>query len=222
MKKFALIVAGGSGVRMGNAVPKQFMEINSRPVLMYTIEVFLRYDPEVEIVLVLPKNEIRTWKEICKVHRFTAKIALTSGGENRFLSVCNGLELIDANSIVFIHDGVRPLVSVQTIKNCYQTAVDYGNATPVIPVNESIRMIEGKSNRAVDRNQFVLVQTPQTFKTALIQKAYKQASSSNFTDDASVLEATGETIHLVAGNRENIKITFPEDLNRAQAFLGNF
>lgn len=221
MKKFALIVAGGSGSRMENTVPKQFMEINGRPVLMHTIDVFLRYDPEIEIVLVLPKNEIRTWKEICKAHGFTAKVTLTSGGDNRFFSVRNGLELIDVNSIVFIHDGVRPLVSVQTIKNCYQTAVDYGNAIPVIAVNESIRRVEGKSNRAVDRNQFVLVQTPQTFKTELIQKAYNQASSSNFTDDASVLEATGEAIHLVAGNRENIKITFPEDLSWASTFLSS-
>lgn len=219
MKKFALIVAGGSGSRMGNAVPKQFMEINSRPILMHTIDVFLRYDPEIEIVLVLPKNEIRTWEEICTKHGFRAKVTVTSGGENRFFSVRNGLELIDANSIVFIHDGVRPLVSVQTINNCYETAVEHGNAVPVVPVSESIRMVAGKSNRAVDRNQFVLVQTPQTFKTGLIQKAYKQASSSSFTDDASVLEAAGETIHLVAGNRENIKITFPEDLTMASTFL---
>lgn len=206
---------------MGNAVPKQFMEINSRPVLMHTIDVFVSYDPEIEIVLVLPKNEIQTWEEICMKHGFTFKITVTSGGESRFYSVRNGLKLIDANSIVFIHDGVRPLVSVQTIKDCYETAVEHGSAIPVVPVSESIRLIEGKSNRAVDRNQFVLVQTPQTFKTGLIQNAYKQATSSNFTDDASVLETTGESIHLVAGNRENIKITFPEDLSMASTFLAS-
>lgn len=220
MKKFALIVAGGSGSRMGHAVPKQFVGIGGRPLLVHTVEVFLSYDPEIEIVLVLPKNDIRTWVEISKKHGITAKIKVTTGGENRFFSVRNGLDLITGDGIVFIHDGVRPLVSALTINNCYEMAVDRGNAIPVIPVNESLRFVEGESNQAVDRKQFVLVQTPQTFRTKTIQQAYKNAASNNFTDDASVLESMGETINLVPGNRENIKITFPEDLKMVQSLLG--
>ena len=219
MKKFALIVAGGSGTRMKNNIPKQFLELNGRPVLMHTFNAFMRYDPQIEFILVLPKNHIESWKSLCDMHKFDLKHKIAFGGETRFDSVKNGLELITDEGIVFIHDGVRPLVSEKTIENCFETALDKGNALPVIQVSESVRLVEGLENIPVDRSKYFLVQTPQTFKTQLIKKAYRQANSNSFTDDATVLESIGETIHLVDGNRENIKITFPEDLVYAKIFL---
>ncbi len=220
MKKFALIVAGGSGSRMNNGIPKQFLEINGRPILMLTFDAFMRYDPQIEIIVVLPKNQAESWKSLCKKHEFEIKHKIAFGGETRFDSVKNGLDLISADGIVFIHDGVRPLVSVKTLDNCFKTALEKGNSLPVIPVSESIRMAEELENCAVDRSKYFLVQTPQTFKTQLIKKAYHLAISNSFTDDASVLENIGEPIYLVDGNRENIKITFPEDLVYAEIFLG--
>lgn len=219
MKKFALIVAGGSGSRMKNNVPKQFLELNGRPVLMHTFNVFMRYDPQIEFILVLPKNQLESWNLLCEKHKFDLKHKITFGGETRFDSVKNGLELIKSDGIVFIHDGVRPLVSIKTLENCFKTALEKGNSLPVIPVSESIRMVEESGNCSVDRTKYFLVQTPQTFKTQLIKKAFQQANSNAFTDDASVLESIGEIIHMVDGNRENIKITFPEDLIYAEIFL---
>lgn len=219
MKKFVIIVAGGSGSRMNTSIPKQFLEINNRPVLMHTFDAFVRYDQQIEFILVLPKNQLESWNLLCKKHKFDLKHKITFGGETRFDSVKNGLELIKSDGIVFIHDGVRPLVSIKTMENCFKTALEKGNALPVIPVSESIRMVEESGNCSVDRSKYFLVQTPQTFKTQLIKKAYQQANSNAFTDDASVLESIDETIHMVDGNRENIKITFPEDLIYAEIFL---
>ncbi len=219
MKKFALIVAGGSGTRMKNEVPKQFIEINDRPILMHTFDVFVQYDPQFEFILVLPKEHIEFWKSLCEKHKFDLNHKIALGGETRFDSVKNGLDLILTDGIVFIHDGVRPLVSIKTLENCFETAEEKGNSLPVIPVSESIRMVEEMANCAVDRSKYFLVQTPQTFRTQLIKKAYQHALSNIFTDDATVLENTGETIYLVDGNRENIKITFPEDLVYAEIFL---
>lgn len=221
MKKFALIVAGGSGSRMNNNIPKQFIEINGRPVLMHTFDTFFKYDPKLEFILVLPKEHIKLWNSICLQHKFSFNYKIAFGGTTRFQSVKNGLDLITEQGIVFIHDGVRPLVSLQTLNNCIDTASRYGNALPVIPVTESVRVKEGESSRAVDRSRFFLVQTPQTFRTQIIQNAYNQSENESFTDDASVLESFGETIHLVDGNRENIKITFPEDLILAGILLEN-
>jgi 2-C-methyl-D-erythritol 4-phosphate cytidylyltransferase len=153
------------------------------------------------------------------MHQFQFEYKIAFGGKTRFHSVKNGLDQISGEGIIFIHDGVRPLVSLRTLKNCYETAVEKGNALPVIPVSESVRVVEGIENRAVDRANYFLVQTPQTFQTGLIQKAFSQAKSNLFTDDASVLESLGEHIHLVDGNRENIKITYPEDLIFAEILL---
>ena len=219
MKKFALIVAGGSGSRMKNNVPKQFLELNGRPVLMHTFDAFMRYDQHIEFILVLPNNQIELWKSLRDTHKFDVTHKIAFGGDTRFDSVKNGLELIPDEGIVFIHDGVRPLVSEKTIENCFETALDNGNALPVIQVSESVRMVEGSENFPVDRSKYFLVQTPQTFKTQLIKQAYRMANSNSFTDDATVLESYGETIHLVDGNRENIKITFPEDLVYAEILL---
>lgn len=219
MKKFALIVAGGSGVRMKGSVPKQFLEINSRPVLMHTFDAFLKYDNQIEFILVLPKTLIDYWKSLCVNYKFLINYKLATGGETRFHSVKNGLDLIEEKGIVFIHDGVRPLVSTKTIQDCYKIAVEKGNALPVIPINESVRYSDAEENKTVDRKKYFLVQTPQTFKTELIKKAYQQDYSDLFTDDASVLESFGHKINLVDGNRENIKITYPEDLVVAKSFL---
>lgn len=219
MKKFVLIVAGGSGSRMKQTLPKQFMELQGRPVLMHTFNAFINYDSQLEFILVLPKNQVEYWNGLCEKHNFQIKYKLAPGGETRFHSVKNGLDLIDEAGIVFIHDGVRPLVSVQTIENCFETTIKKGNALPVIPVSESIRFVDKTGNSTVDRSKYFLVQTPQTFKVGLIQKAYQQNFSYKFTDDASVLETLSETINLVEGNRENIKITYPEDLIVAKSFL---
>jgi 2-C-methyl-D-erythritol 4-phosphate cytidylyltransferase len=219
MKKFALIVAGGSGTRMKGAIPKQFLELQNRPVLMHTFDAFYNYDREIKFTLVLPENQMEYWKKLCEKHQFQINYKLVAGGETRFHSVKNGLDSIKKDGVVFIHDGVRPLVYAQTIQNCYTTAVEKGNALPVIPVSESVRYADDIGNRAVDRSKYFLVQTPQTFQTGIIKKAYQQDYSDSFTDDASVLEKLGETINLVDGNRENIKITYPEDLIIAKSFL---
>jgi len=219
MKKFALLVAGGNGSRMGETIPKQFIELNGRPVLMHTFDAFTKYDKQIEFILVLPENQVEYWDGLCKKHRFEQKYKLAFGGKTRFHSVKNGLELIDSDGVVFIHDGVRPLVSEQTLENCFNTTIEKGNALPVIPANESVRVVENGKNRAVDRSKYFLVQTPQTFKTGLIKKAFKQPFTELFTDDASVLEKFGEAINLVEGNRENIKITYPEDIIVSELFL---
>ena len=219
LKKFALIVAGGSGNRMGKEIPKQFLKIGEKPVLMHTFEAFAQFDPQMEFLLVLPKEQVNAWKELCSKHKFTYAYKLAYGGANRFQSVKNGLDAINEEGIVFIHDGVRPLVAQQTIQNCLDTALSLGNALPVVPPSESVRYSIGNENKAVDRTKFFLVQTPQTFRVNDIKDAYESAPNENFTDDASVLENKGHSIHLVEGNRENIKITWPQDLTVAESFL---
>jgi len=218
MKKFALIVAGGSGSRMQNKTPKQFIELAGKPVLMHSITTFYNYDSEIKIIIVLPAEHIGFWKNLCASFSFSIKHSVVSGGTTRFDSVKNGLKQIN-DGIVFIHDGVRPLVSEKTISKCYKTAIEKGNALPVIPVSESIRVKNVQGNSMVDRSKYFLVQTPQTFRTELIKKAYRQNFSPAFTDDTSVLENTGVKINLVEGNRENIKITYPEDFSIAECFL---
>jgi 2-C-methyl-D-erythritol 4-phosphate cytidylyltransferase len=219
MKKFALIVAGGSGTRMNSEIPKQFLEIAGLPVIMHTILTFVRFSNHIELVVVLPESHFNHWQMLCTKYSFDVKHTLVQGGETRFHSVKNGLASIHEDGIVFIHDAVRPLVSLSTIAHCYTTALQKGNALPVIPVNDSIREVENEASKAVDRSRFFLVQTPQTFQLNLIKKAYQSATDELFTDDASVLEQLCETINLVEGNRENLKITTPSDLIIAEAFL---
>lgn len=219
MKKFALIVAGGSGSRMNNFIPKQFIEINGRPVLMHTFDAFFNFDPKLKFILVLPKNQIKLWNSLCDKHKFKIECEIAPGGETRFHSVKNGIDLISEDGIVFIHDGVRPLVSAKTLQNCFEMAAEKGNALPVIPVAESVRFADDSGNQPVDRLKYFLVQTPQTFQTRLIRKAYQLAKTDLFTDDATVLESIGAKIHLVEGNRENIKITYSEDLVFAKSIL---
>ncbi|HAQ19191.1 MAG TPA: 2-C-methyl-D-erythritol 4-phosphate cytidylyltransferase [Prolixibacteraceae bacterium] len=219
MKKFALIVAGGSGNRMGTEIPKQFLELCGKPVLMHTIHVFYDFDPECELILVLPESQKEYWDRLCLKHKFNLAHRIATGGETRYDSVKNGLKLIDGEGIVFIHDGVRPLVSLETLKRCFETASNAGNAIPVLPVNESLRKQEGDKNSTVDRSLYFGVQTPQTFQSDQILKAFEQDFDPAFTDDASVAEKAGFTIHMIEGNQENIKITTPSDLVIAEAFL---
>ena len=219
MKKFIIIVAGGSGSRMGSEIPKQFLELAGKPVLMHTLQVFSDFDPDSQLILVLPSAQQEFWKELCQKHSFSLSHRVVLGGQTRFHSVKNGLATIDDAGIVFIHDGVRPLVSRETLAKCFEMAQKSGNAIPVLPVNESLRKTEGDKTISVDRSLYFSVQTPQTFRSEQIQEAFGQDYDPAFTDDASVAEKAGFPITLVEGNRENIKITTPTDLIVAEAFL---
>ncbi len=219
MFKYAIVVAGGSGKRMGSEIPKQFLEINDLPVLMHTLNTFHDFDEEVKIVLVLPSDQVDYWRELCTKHNFTIKHHITTGGSTRFDSVKNGLAIVDTPALIGIHDGVRPFVSPDTLKRCYHHASVLGNAIPVLDAFESVRVVDEEKSKALDRSTIKLVQTPQVFKSDLLLKAYEQEYNPLFTDDASVVESNGSTIHLVAGNRENIKITTPLDMVLGEAFL---
>ncbi len=221
MKLFAIIVAGGSGSRMGSEIPKQFLLLQNKPVLMHTIEAFYNYNSNIEIILVLPDSQKDYWAKLCLDHSFNIQHKVVSGGATRFYSVKNGLESLDTNeeAIVAIHDGVRPLVNKITIDNCFSIAQLKGNAIPFIPLNDSIRKVEGLNSMHVNRDDYKAIQTPQVFHLQLIKNAYSQNYQEHFTDDASVLESSGVQISLVDGNRENIKITTPIDLMFAEAIL---
>ena len=219
MKKFAIITAGGTGSRMESNIPKQFLTIAGIPILMHTIKVFQDAVPEINIILVLPENQHQYWLELCQKHDFNSDFPIVKGGETRFHSVKNGLQEINEESLVAIHDGVRPLIDPEVITNSYTTAEKYGNAVPALPVSESVRMIIDDGSRMVERDQLRIIQTPQTFIYSILRKAYTQDYVESFTDDASVVEATGEQIHLIEGNIENIKITRKADLKFAEANL---
>lgn len=219
MKLYALIVAGGSGKRMGAEIPKQYLELAGKPVLMYTMERFKAFDEAIEIVTVLPENQLRYWDDLQHRHSFTIPHTLVKGGKARFYSVRNGLKFIDSPGLVAIHDGVRPFVSIDTIKRCFDTAERYGNAVPVITPSDTLRMVTEKGSTTINRMNVRLVQTPQVFNVELIKNAYKLDYLPEFTDDATLVEKTGVSINLVEGNRENIKITNPEDLAISAALL---
>lgn len=216
---YAIIVAGGKGTRMGASIPKQFLPLNGLPVLMQTIKRFREYSHDLEIILVLPKEQHGYWYELCKKHRFTTAYTVADGGETRFQSVKNGLSMIpdDTEGVVGIHDGVRPFPSVEVIRNCYETARTAKAVVPVIPVVETLIHIDDNGKPApVPRDSYRLVQTPQTFDIQLLKRAYTQPYQDSFTDDASVVDNIGQKITLIEGNRENIKITTPFDLRMAR------
>lgn len=218
-ERSVLVVAGGSGVRMDSDTPKQFLVMGGLPVIFHSINAFIRFDPSMQVVVALSENHFSYWRELCERYSFTASHTLSKGGETRFQTVRQGLALIPDDRIVAIHDAVRPLVSQRTIEQGFRDALTFGNAVPVIPLNESVRWSEGKKNQPVDRDRLRIVQTPQVFESSLIKRAYGRIPGEGFTDDASVLETMGETIHLYEGNRENFKITYPGDLILAEAFL---
>ena len=221
-EEFVIIVAGGKGLRMGSDIPKQFLPIGGKPVLMRTLERFREYSPTLQIILVLPKAQQDYWHQLCKNYDFEVEYVLADGGETRFHSVQNGLAKIpdDAEGVVGVHDGVRPFPSIDVIRNCYETARTAKAVIPVIPVVETVRHLQGNTSETVPRNDYRLVQTPQTFNIQLLKAANKQPYNDGFTDDASVVEAFGFNITLVEGNRENIKITTPYDLKIAEVLIG--
>lgn len=222
MDRYAILVAGGKGLRMGSDIPKQFLPLRGRPVLMHTIDVFRRTYPDIHIILVLPREQQDYWRQLCRQHDYDVEVCVADGGETRFYSVRNGLSLIpdDARGVVGVHDGVRPFVSPETIRRCFEAAEEFGAVVPVVPVVETVRQVLADgSSMTVDRNAYRLVQTPQTFDIQLLKKAYGQPFDPFFTDDASVVEAMGHPIKLVEGNNENIKLTNPADLKLAEGMV---
>jgi 2-C-methyl-D-erythritol 4-phosphate cytidylyltransferase len=219
MKLYAVIVAGGHGKRMGSELPKQYLELAGKPVLMRTLERFKAFDESIELITVLPENQLRFWAELQKKYSFDIPHTIVKGGKARFYSVRNGLQFVDDLSLVAIHDGVRPFVSIDTIKRCFQMAEELGNAVPVISPTESMRIVSETGSAPINRMNVKIVQTPQVFNAEIIRKAYRQDYLPEFTDDASVLEKTGIKINLIEGNRENIKITTPEDLVISSALV---
>lgn len=221
MKEYAIIVAAGSGARMKTALPKQFLELAGKPILVHTIEKFHRYNPQMELLLVLNEEYIQFWEDLKRTINFTIPHTIVAGGNERFYSVKNALELIkDDTGIIGIHDAVRPLVSLKTLEAAYNTARERSAAIPVIAIHDSIREVDSKgNNHAVDRQSLRVIQTPQCFELETLRNAYNQNYHPSFTDDASVVEASGVKIHLVEGNRANIKITTPEDLRMAESLL---
>lgn len=221
MKKHIIIVAGGKGLRMGGDIPKQFLPVCGKPVLMRTLEAFHAYDASIHIVLVLPVSQQAYWQELCRAYQFNVPHEIANGGETRFHSVMNGLALVEGDGRVGVHDGVRPFVSQEVIGRCYAEALVKKAVIPVVGVVETVRHLVGEDSETVPRDQYKLVQTPQVFEVRLLKKAYQQEYTDLFTDDASVVEALGEKVHLVEGNRENIKITTPFDLKLAEMLVGD-
>ena len=216
MKKHIIIVAGGKGLRLGGDIPKQFLPVGGKPVLMRTLEAFHAYDASMQLILVLPVSQQAYWKQLCAEYQFDLAHEIADGGETRFHSVKNGLSLVKEDGLVGVHDGVRPFVSQEVIARCYEEAVSLKAVIPVIGVVETVRHLTGEGSETVPRDQYKLVQTPQVFEVALLRRAYEQVYTELFTDDASVVEALGEKVYLVEGNRENIKLTTPFDLKLAE------
>ena len=224
---YIIIVAGGKGLRMGSDIPKQFLPIGGKPVLMRTLERFREYSADIQIILVLPEAQQEYWHQLCKEYNFDVEYTLANGGQTRFHSVQNGLAKVpdDAQGVVGVHDGVRPFPSIEVIRNCYETAREKKAVIPVIPVVETVRHLfssgqqDKRTSLTVPRDEYRLVQTPQTFDIQLLKAANKQPYNDGFTDDASVVESFGYEITLVEGNRENIKITTPYDMKIAEVLI---
>lgn len=215
MDKSVIIVAGGKGMRMGRETPKQFLEVKGKPVLMRTIDAFALYDSSLKIIVVLPEDQREYWNKLCERHTFARPHTVVAGGITRFHSVKNGLRHV-AQGLVAVHDGVRPFVASDVIGRCFEVAELFGAAVPVIPLVDTIRHREGGVSHTVNRDDFCLVQTPQTFDTSLLKEAYGQEYNPHFTDDASVVESLGKQVALVEGSRKNIKLTTPFDLRLAE------
>lgn len=222
MKKFAVIVAGGSGVRMGTETPKQFLLLHNKPVLCHTIDIFLTAYSDIKIILVLPQEHLAKAVELQQY--FTKninQIEIVVGGKTRFHSVQNGLKLVTENAIVFVHDGVRCLVSKHLITSCCNQAMQLGSAIPAVAATDSIRIVKNNYHQIEDRNNVKIIQTPQTFLSNILLKAFNQNYQESFTDEATVVEAMGEKVHLIEGDYNNIKITRPVDLVIAEKMLDN-
>lgn len=223
MNRVAVIVAGGSGTRMGNDLPKQFLKLNGREILLHSVDAFINAYADIKIILVLPKDYISFTKELIGEQNYPTTIDVVEGGATRFDSVKNGLLHVGVAEIVFVHDAVRCLVTPKLIRACSTSAETKGSAVPVIPVRDSMRRVDpqGNTSTIINRENLVVVQTPQTFSTNLLVSAFNVTYTPAFTDEASVVEAAGHEIHLIPGEETNIKITFPEDLDYAEWIIGN-
>lgn len=219
MKKYAIIVAGGNGTRMGTAMPKQFLLLQQKPLLWYTLDTFLQAFDDIRIILVLPKENKEEGVKIIQTLNAAERVTITEGGVTRFHSVQNGLALVTEPSVIFVHDGVRCLVTKDLIHRCYEQAVNKGSAIPVVTATDSIRIMEDEDHYVVNRNNVRIIQTPQTFRSHLLLPAFEQPYDESFTDEATVVEASGETVYLVEGEYDNIKITRPVDLLIAEKIL---
>lgn len=219
MKKYAVIVAAGSGTRMNNPLPKQFLLLQNKPLIYYSILRFLEAFEDLQIILVLPHEHISIGQEVIDGYFDHKRIQITEGGRTRFHSVQNGLKLIEEEAIIFVHDGARALLSAGLIQRCYDAAVEYGTAVPVVRSRDSLRVIIGEENSPVERESIRLVQTPQTFHSTILLAAYKIDYKDRFTDDATVVETHGLKVRLVEGEENNFKITYPSDLLHAESLL---
>ncbi|MDH4091087.1 MAG: 2-C-methyl-D-erythritol 4-phosphate cytidylyltransferase [Cyclobacteriaceae bacterium] len=219
-REYALIVAGGKGTRLKSKIGKQFLELNGLPVVMHTILAFQRYAEEITIILVLAEHDIDTWRSLCLKHNFRIPVILQHGGDTRYQSVKNGLDRIEGDGLVAIHDGVRPLVNAGIISTSFRLAAIKQSAVAAVPLKDSIRITTGQDRTlAVDRSLYRLIQTPQTFRVSLIREAYQRKEDPDLTDDASIAERAGHAVTLFEGSYENIKITTAEDLVIAEALL---
>lgn len=212
MKKYAVIVAGGSGQRMGTQVPKQFLLLHGKPVLWYTVDVFLRAYEDLDIILVVPEEHMETTRTMINAIGAPHRIRMVAGGATRWHSVYNGLQTIREDAVIFVHDGVRPLLSTELVHNCYEQALLVGSAVPVVDSKDSVRVMTGGDSTAIERSRVKLVQTPQTFLSSVLLPAFAKEYKESFTDEASVVEAYGGKVFLLNGEAENIKITTPLDL----------
>ena len=219
MEKYAVIVAGGKGLRMGNAMPKQFLPLLGMPILAHTLKAFNKAFDDIKIILVLPQDQLSYTQMILAAFDERLDLTIVTGGETRYHSVQNGLKAVSGESIVFVHDGVRPLVSTDLIQRCYKDALKYGSAIPAIPAVDSMRVVDGEDSKPIDRSALRIIQTPQTFHSEVLLPAFQQPYSDAFTDEATVVEAMGIRVHITGGERSNIKVTTPEDMHIAEALL---
>ncbi|MCC6287525.1 MAG: 2-C-methyl-D-erythritol 4-phosphate cytidylyltransferase [Chitinophagaceae bacterium] len=219
MKKYAVLVAGGSGTRMGGVVPKQFLELAGKPVLLHSIEKFLSAFYDIEIILVIHPSFIEQAKALIQHLAAASKISVIPGGETRFHSVKNGLKQVKDESVIFVHDAVRCMVSEALIHCCYEQALAKGSAIPAVSITDSVRILYGNTTKVIDRNLLKAIQTPQTFRSEIILPAFEQEYNDAFTDEATVVEAAGHEVFLIEGEKENIKITVPSDLIIAEHLL---
>jgi len=219
IKKYAVIVAGGKGARMGTDVPKQFLPLLGMPLMCYAVQAFAAAIPDIHLILVLPADQLGSAQTVLRSYIGKIKVTTVAGGETRYHSVKNGLKQVTDDGVVFVHDGARPLISQEMIMRCYKQAVEKGSAIPAISVTESIRLIDNGASQSLDRDQLRIIQTPQTFKTEVLLPAFQQGYHSSFTDEASVVEAFGTKVFLIEGMPENIKVTWPHDLSIAEALL---
>jgi len=218
MKKYAVIVAAGSGKRMGKDIPKQFLNLGAKPILYYTLEAFFSAYPDINVILVISHRYMKWGEDIAKAFPGSS-LSIVEGGNTRFQSVKNGLSQIKEHSVIFVHDGVRCLVTGQLIHHCYDQAIVKGSAIPTVAVTETVRLLDGDGHHMLDRNLVRMVQTPQTFLSTILLRAYDTEEQDHFTDEASVVEHSGEKVHLIEGEYTNVKITRPQDMAIAEEIL---